>query len=83
MYQNESNTLGPKGKMADFIPLFTDDYKLAFCRATNNLPTLCQQNIWHLMTKGHIPPTPAAPLKISKRLQGHLDRWASRRKLTF
>ena len=70
-------------RMADFIPLLTVDYKIAFCQVTKDLPTLCQENIYHMVTKGYIPPVPNAPLKVSKKLQDHMDRWASRRQISF
>jgi len=63
--------------MADFIPLVTYDYKLAFCRATNILPKDVQQIIWQkaLEISPIPPPTPTKP---SPRLTRLMDNWKKR-----
>jgi hypothetical protein len=71
----------------NFIPLITEDYKLAFCQVTHSLPELCQSHIWSALMRDDIslPPTPQAPkkpYKISPRMRDHMDRWA-KRKLTY
>ncbi len=66
--------------MADFIPLTTFDYELAFCQATNNLPTEIQQIIWTKTIEtqaSHTPPR--APTKPSRRLEGLMKNWRQRR----
>jgi hypothetical protein len=49
----------------DYIPLLTDDYKLAFCQATNGLCTDVQRLIWEevIVTE---PVCPPAPKKLSR-----------------
>jgi hypothetical protein len=68
--------------MADFIPLITFDYKLAFCQATNNLPTDVQRIIWN-KTLDVEPPSvpPPAPIKPSRRLNRLMEGWKARRQL--
>lgn len=49
--------------------MFTDDYKLAFCQATNSLPTDVQKIIWEENKKiDFCPPTPQAPMKKRVRV---------------
>ena len=66
--------------MADFIPLTTYDYKLAFVQATNILSQEIQQIIWHktLETK-HPQSPPRAPIKPSPRLARLMSNWSKRR----
>ena len=64
--------------MADYIPLVTHDYKVAFCQSTNILPREVQQIIWHKALETQ-PVAPPAPIKPSKRLQRLMDGWAKRR----
>ena len=47
----------------DFIALTTDDFKLAFCQATNTLCTDVQRLIWEkaIVTEPKCPPTPLKP----------------------
>ena len=66
--------------MADFIPLITIDYKLAFCQATNELPRDIQQIIWTKTLENSAPHTPPrAPIKPSRRLEGLMNTWRQRR----
>jgi len=46
----------------DYIPLVTDELKLAFCQATNDLCTDVQRIIWE-MTLVDEPVCPPAPRK--------------------
>lgn len=67
----------------NFIPLITDDYRIAFCQVTNGLPELCQTKIWSTLMRDDISiEPPSAPKKMSTRMRSHLDRWA-KRKLIF
>lgn len=69
-------------KMIDtqnFIPLITDEYKLAFCQVTRGLPELCQAHIWMAI---NLPPS-APKKKLSPRLKSHMTRWSARKQLTF
>ena len=50
--------------MRDYIPLLTDDFKLAFCQATNGLCTDVQRLIWE-KTIVIEPMCPPAPKKLS------------------
>ena len=66
--------------MADFIPLTTYDYKVAFCQVTGTLPNEIQQVIWQKVISGSPPPTPPkAPIKPSRRLQNRMNAWKARR----
>jgi len=65
--------------MADFIPLTTFDYKLAFCQATNELPTDIQRIIWSKTLEVPILIAPRAPVKPSRRLEGLMNNWKRRR----
>ena len=66
--------------MADFIPLTTFDYKLAFCQATNELPRDIQQIIWAKTLETTAPRTPpGAPIRPSRRLEGLMNNWKRRR----
>lgn len=67
--------------MADFIPLTTHDYKLAFCQATNKLPTDVQRVIWRKTLEIPNDPPPA-PIKPSPKLRRLMDNWKKRR-ITF
>ena len=65
--------------MADYIPLVTYDYKLAFCQSTNTLPTDVQQIIWKNVLDVPPPSTPPkAPIKPSPRLKNIMQRWSMR-----
>ena len=64
----------------NFIPLVTEDYKLAFCQVTRSLPELCQRQIWSALM---CDPPPAPQKKMSDRLKSHMARWATRKQLTF
>ena len=68
--------------MADFIPLVTFDYKLAFCQVTNSLPVDVQRIIWN-KTLDIKPPNapPPAPIKPSRRLSRLMEGWKARRQL--
>jgi hypothetical protein len=66
----------------NFIPLITEDYKLAFCQVTRRLPELCQVHIWKTLIMDDISiEPPHAPKKTSK-LSIRMNRWAAR-KLDF
>ena len=68
--------------MADFIPLVTFDYKLAFCQATNSLPVDVQRIIWNKTLDIKPPSTPpSAPIKPSRRLSRLMEGWKARRQL--
>ena len=65
--------------MADYIPLVTYDYKLAFCQSTNTLPTDVQQIIWKNVLDVPPPSTPPkAPTKSSLGFQKMMKRWSIR-----
>jgi len=64
--------------MADYIPLVTYDYKLAFVQATNILPHEIQQIIWYKTLETQ-PIAPPAPIKPSKRLNRLMNGWAQRK----
>ena len=65
-----------------FIPLITDDYKMAFCQVTNGLPELCQVHIWKALMRDDISiDPPPAPKK--SRVKSHMARWAARKHLIF
>lgn len=53
----------------DFIPLVTDDFKLAFCQATRSLCTDVQRLIWNktLITEPQCPPPPRKHLRAATR----------------
>ena len=77
-------------KMIDtqnFIPLITEDYKLAFCQVTRSLPELCQTHIWSALIRDDVSLPPPAPKKkkyeLSDRMKSHMARWATRKQLTF
>ena len=57
----------------DFIALTTDDFKLAFCQATNSLCTDVQRLIWEkaIVTEPKCPP---APRKQSAALKNLLSK---------
>ena len=52
----------------DFVPLLTIDYKMAFCLATNALPTDIQRKIYNECL-GIPPVIPTAPIKRSTTLK--------------
>jgi len=68
----------------NFIPLITDDYKLAFCQVTRSLPELCQAHIWSALMRDDVSiPPPAPQKKMSDRMKSHMSRWAARKQLSF
>jgi len=54
----------------DFIALTTDDFKLAFCQATNALCTDVQRLIWQkaIVTEPKCPPAPRKPSAALRHL---------------
>ncbi len=69
----------------NFIPLITDDYRLAFCQVTRQLPELCQAHIWSAVIRDDNTFPPNAPKKkyeMSDRMKSHMNRW-TRRRLQF
>jgi len=67
----------------NFIPLITEDYKIAFCQVTSGLPELCQVQIWKALMRDEPPQAPKKPYVISNRLKSHMARWAARKQLVF
>ena len=73
--------------VADFIPMVTDELRLAFCQVTRDLPEGCQTQIWkHVLVHGAESFQPKTPEKkerpkFSSRLSGHMARWKARRQL--
>jgi hypothetical protein len=73
--------------VADFIPLVTDDLRMAFCQATIGLPENCQTRIWtQVLIHGADSFQPKTPEKkerpqMSQRMREHMDRWSMRKKL--
>lgn len=66
--------------MTDYIPLVTNDFKIAFCQSVNNLPSDVQQIIWKKVLETNAPTTPPpAPRKINRMM----NRWKSRRSINF
>ena len=49
----------------DYIPLFTDELRLAFCQVTNTLCADVQRIIWKKLLYEELPPVPLAPKKCS------------------
>jgi hypothetical protein len=67
--------------MADYIPLVTHDYKVAFCQATDSLPNDVKQIIWkNLLEINTDPKPPGAPIKPSMRLDRLMAKWKKNRK---
>lgn len=64
----------------DFIALITDDFKLAFCQATNELCTDVQRLIWQkaIVCESVCPPTPRKP--ATRHVLRNLEKIANRRK---
>ena len=62
--------------MTNFIPLVTNDYRLAFCQATRVLPENTQVQIWNLILDKHIQAPKSC--KISPKMQQFMNRWSSR-----
>lgn len=60
--------------MRDFVPLVTDEYKLAFCQVTNALCTDMQRIIWKNVNEITEPKCPPAPRKPSAALANLLKR---------
>ena len=81
----DSATTNDGCDLPSYIPIVDDDYRVSFCRATNDLPELCQVKIWNMVrTMNNVPNPPDAPRKgISPRMMGFMGRWAARRKLEF
>ena len=50
-------------KQMDFIPLVSQEYKYAFCHATNGLPNDIQRHIWDISRSYKSPVCPGAPTK--------------------
>lgn len=73
-------TLAHTQPKMDYIPLVTDDYKLAFVQATGTLPENVQRIIWNKVLQVE-PVTPRAPIKPSPRLARLMNNWESRRKI--
>jgi len=51
----------------DFIPLHTQEYKYAFCKALDNhggLPHDIKQMVWGIVNQSQEPVCPAAPKKL-------------------
>jgi len=70
--------------MADYIPLVTDDYRIAFCQATACLPNDIQRIIWVKTLELSRPENPPpAPLQPSPRLARLMAGWKARRQLEF
>ena len=72
----------PKPKpiaMADYIPLVTEEYKLAFVQSTNKLPSDIQQIIWNKVLEVPPPTTPQKPPRPNSRLQKLMNNWTKRR----
>lgn len=71
----------------NFIPLITEDYKVAFCQVTSGLPELCQVHIWKALMRDDVsiepPQAPKKPYVMSKRMKAHMARWAARKQLTY
>ena len=73
--------------VADFIPLVTDELRLAFCQVTRELPEACQVQIWkQILAHGVESFQPKTPEKkerprFSNRLTGHMIRWKARNHL--
>ncbi|MDA9846867.1 hypothetical protein N9C10_02930 [Flavobacteriaceae bacterium] len=68
----------------DFIPLVTDDYRVAFCVATNCLPNDIKQIIYKKTLSATTSEPPSAPKKItpSPRLARLMTRWKGRQLYT-
>jgi hypothetical protein len=74
--------------VADYIPLVTDNLRIAFCQVTHSLPELCQVQIWaHTLAHGTesllMPRTPEKKREISSRMKAHMARWATRKHIEF
>lgn len=70
--------------MADFIPLVTNEYRLAFIAATSSLPNDVKEVIYKkVLYEGRSSSPPPAPKKItpSPRLERLMKGWKSRRNL--
>jgi hypothetical protein len=68
----------------DYVPLITNEYKLAFVQATGTLPGDVQQIIWAKLlenTEPVMPSTPKKPIKPSPRLARLMKNWSTRRQL--
>ena len=51
----------------DYIPLYTDDFAVAFCQATAPLCSDVQRLIWHkVLYPSELPVPPPAPKKCPK-----------------
>lgn len=82
MYLHLGQLLAHSAKM-DYIPLVTDDYKLAFAQATGTLPEDVQRIIWNkvLQVEPLVPSAPKKPIKPSPRLSRLMKGWKARRQL--
>ena len=60
----------------DYIPLTTDDFKIAFCQATRSLCTDIQMRLWDEVVKYREPPTcPGAPQKQREDRRKRLNKF--------
>ena len=61
--------------MYGYIPMFTDEYKMAFCQATSTLPTDIQKIIWEKNKEiDFYPLTPPAPMKKRTRTDSNSSK---------
>jgi hypothetical protein len=62
----------------NFIPMTTDNFRIAFCQATKPLPEGLQRAIWNLSLD--IPELPKAPKKVelSPKMRQLMRNWNSR-----
>lgn len=61
-----------------YIPLVNEDYRLAFCQATRNLPELCQSHIWTAVMRDDIS-FPKPKYELSPMMKAHMNRWKARK----
>ena len=67
--------------MSSYVPLTTDDYRVAFCQAIDDLPEDCKRIIWN-KTIDIYPEPPATPIKKPPpRLNRMMKRWETRRQI--
>ena len=64
----------------DFIPLVNDNFRIAFCSATDPLPNDIKQIIYKKALSICTPTAPSAPKKItpSPRLTRLMNGWKAR-----
>ena len=51
-----------------YLPMVTDDYRIAFCQVTKVLPELCQVEIWKQLLVDCEPIMPKTPEKKCERI---------------